>query len=133
MESNHDEHTTDLLLLARLTAKRAVDANDCWVWTGAKTSKGYGQLWHERRVEYVHRLSARLFLGLERDSDLYVLHKCDVPSCFNPDHLWLGTHAENIAGAARKGRMGKKLTLEDVLQIRRRLELGETQAKVAED
>jgi hypothetical protein len=90
-------------------------------------------LWVDGRPKYVHRLSAYLFLGLGRESDLYVLHDCDNPSCFNPDHLSLGTQADNIADAARKGRMGKKLTLEDVLEIRRRLELGETQAKLAED
>jgi DNA-binding XRE family transcriptional regulator len=43
------------------------------------------------------------------------------------------THSDNIADAVRKGRMGKKLTPEDVLEIRRRLELGETQTKLAQD
>jgi hypothetical protein len=133
MEINHDDLSHDLLLLTRLTARMAVDDNDCWNWLGAKTTKGYGHLLHAGRLEYTRRLSARLFLALDRDCDLCVLHDCDNPSCFNPDHLRLGTQADNIADAVRKGRMGKKLTAEDALEIRRRLELGETQAKVAED
>ena len=123
----------DLLLFARLTSRMAVDDSDCWNWLGAKTPKGYGQLLHAGRLEYTHRLSARLFLGLDRDSDLYVLHDCDNPSCFNPSHLRTGTQADNIADAVRKGRMGKKLTPEDAVEIRRRLDLGETQTKVAKD
>jgi HNH endonuclease len=132
MEPN-DQLADDLLLVARLTARRAVDQNDCWIWLGARTSKGYGQIRLEGRTQYIHRLAATLFLGLDNDGDLYVLHHCDNSSCFNPDHLWLGTHAENIADAARKGRMGKKLTPEDVWEIRRKLKLGETQAKLADD
>ncbi len=112
MEAHHDELSDDLLLLARLTAKRAVDANDCWVWTGAKTSKGYGVLWLEGRPEYVHRLSAHLFIGLDRQGDLKALHRCDNPPCFNPDHLFLGTQTDNMEDATRKGRMGKRLRVE---------------------
>jgi hypothetical protein len=133
MEPSSDDLANDLLLSARLTARRAVDSNDCWIWTGAKTSKGYGHLWFEGRLEYVHRLSAILFLSFAKDSDLCVRHDCDVPSCFNPAHLRPGTKAENMEDAARKGRMAKKLTPQAVLEIRRRLKLGETQASVAED
>jgi hypothetical protein len=56
-----------------------------------------------------------------------VLHKCDTPSCVNPDHLWLGTQRDNILDRAQKGRSRDqhgsehhiaKLTEADVLAIR---------------
>src|SRR5690348_11392288 len=99
METNHDDVARDLLLLARLTARRAVAESECWLWLGARDRDGYGMIWLEGRTQSVHRLSAILFLGLDPKSGLYVLHHCDQPSCFNPDHLRPGTQADNMADA----------------------------------
>ena len=121
----------DLLLIASLTARKCEDENGCWNWTGARTTGGYGHMWLHGILQYVHRLVAIVALGLDPESGLHVLHDCDNRACFNPDHLWLGTHADNIADATRKGRMGKKLRLEDVVKIKRLLCQGHSQKEIA--
>jgi hypothetical protein len=77
----------------------------CWLWTGVSSSVGYGRFcWRERATSLIgaHRVSWMLTYGDIPDG-LFVLHKCDVKLCVNPDHLWLGTNADNIRDAADKG------------------------------
>jgi hypothetical protein len=57
-----------------------------------------------RKKYYVHRLAAHLWLGLDLDSRVCVLHRCDNPPCFNPDHLFLGTQSDNLRDSISKGR-----------------------------
>jgi DNA-binding XRE family transcriptional regulator len=89
-------------------------------------------LWLDGGAKYVHRLVATLFLALDETSGDLVLHMCDRPSCCNPDHLRVGSHEENMADAAAKGRMGKKLKPRDVSEIRRLRAEGHTQQDLAE-
>lgn len=80
----------------------------CWLWTGANLGGKwpYGMLGKpgDPTVLYkAHRLSWELHVGPIPDG-LFVLHKCDVPLCVNPDHLFLGTAADNMADMVQKGR-----------------------------
>lgn len=78
----------------------------CWEWTGSRNPKGYGQIQRGGRgggLVLTHRLSWEIHNGSIPDS-LFVLHKCDNPACVRPDHLWIGSKAENTADMMAKGR-----------------------------
>lgn len=75
----------------------------CWLWTGAKDAKGYGFFSVKHRPKRAHRLSYSHFNGVIGPDEV-VRHKCDTPSCVNPDHLETGTPTENMQDAIERGR-----------------------------
>jgi HNH endonuclease len=75
----------------------------CWEWTAARHPFGYGLLQIEGRSIGAHRVSYALHYGLVPDG-IFVLHRCDNPACVRPDHLFLGTHADNMRDKTEKGR-----------------------------
>lgn len=101
----------------------------CWFFMGSLNATGYGRIKVARASYWLaHRLAWREFRG-ELPADADVLHACDVPSCVNPAHLSLGTHADNMADMVAKGRSRNrpvcgeahpraKLTADDVRTIR---------------
>lgn len=101
----------------------------CWEWCGYREKAGYGRVMWQRKSERAHRLSWMAFCG-PLPKGAHVLHKCDNPPCINPDHLSLGTHADNMHDMAKKGRRkgvggvpgekhySAKLTVDMVLKIR---------------
>lgn len=79
----------------------------CWLWTAGVDKDGYGLLRNEVGItERVPRLVWKLTKGAI-PYDLHVLHTCDSPACCRPEHLYLGTHAANMADMVQKGRANR--------------------------
>ena len=77
----------------------------CWEWTAFRMPFGYGQFAPRGKMKYAHRVSWELEYGPIPEG-MCVLHKCDVPYCIRPDHLFLGTHQDNMDDMVSKGRTG---------------------------
>lgn len=80
-----------------------VTESGCWLWMGGLDKDGYGQTHYQGRNVRAHRAAYLLFKG-PVTSGLVVMHRCDIPACINPDHLGLGTNAENTEDRTKKGR-----------------------------
>ena len=79
------------------------ETNGCWEWKKSTFKGGYGAITINGKQFSAHRASYECFVG-EIPEGLHVLHKCDNPRCINPDHLWVGTHKENMLDKMAKGR-----------------------------
>ena len=81
----------------------------CWLWTGYRMPSGYGNFMdyiEGRKDRLAHRYAYRTFVGPIPDG-IFVLHRCDNPPCVRPDHLFLGTQADNLIDAVAKGRQSR--------------------------
>ena len=112
----------------------------CRIWMGAVNEQGYGILTAWGRRYKAHRAAWEIFHGSAPES--HVLHRCDVPSCVNPDHLFVGTQGDNMRDMAMKGRGGvsrptgetqgsSKLTEGNVRDIRKLYAAGVKQKEIA--
>jgi hypothetical protein len=98
----------------------------CWLWTGCIKHSGYGHFWRAGKLLHAHRVSWELTHGPVPEG-LFVLHRCDTRACVRPDHLFTGTHQDNMLDMENKGRTGRnlgerngraKLTRDQVIEIR---------------
>lgn len=113
----------------------------CWLWLGTLNNWGYGRTqvkWTSERA--AHRIAWCAYRGPIPAGTL-LRHKCDVPSCVNPDHLLTGTHRENMDDMVRRGRYwsrsgaaspAAKLSAAQVADIRARRATGETLRSIAQ-
>lgn len=141
----------------RLMAKVSKSEDGCWLWTGTVNGSGYGTIGLGSAAQgkgFVHRVSYEIFVGCIPNG-MIVCHRCDVKTCVNPGHLFVGTYLDNIVDAQRKGRWRtgptwaspdriqwqqecrgerhgqSKLTDLDVVEIRRRHATGATMTELA--
>lgn len=109
--------------------KRLDTDSECWLWCGPLSRDGYGRVSFKKKTYQVHRVMYELFFQQPLTPDVCVLHRCDVPRCARPSHLFLGTRADNNRDCADKGRTcrgesspSSRLTEEQVKAILRSAE-----------
>lgn len=92
--------------IARLKAKIAeAGPDDCWEFQGCRGAKGYGRIHTPGGIKLAHRVSWEIHNGEIAPRGLVVRHKCDNPPCCNPNHLEIGTYAQNTEDAIVRGRL----------------------------
>ena len=88
------------MTLKSLLTLKIIDNNNCWIYTRYKQRKGkHGQIRYKGKMILVHRLIMHFTNNFNLDSKEHILHKpiiCKSPSCFNPDHLYIGDHYDNM-------------------------------------
>ena len=113
----------EITIRTRFEQKIKIADSGCWLWMAGKFHDGYGNFRMNDSTR-AHRVAYELYVG-KIPAGLQVLHRCDVRHCVNPDHLFLGTHQDNMTDCKLKGRRPRgedhpqaKLKEADILHIR---------------
>lgn len=98
--------------------ERSVVKDDagCWIWQRSKQKRGYGTMQFKGKTMQAHRFSYQTLVG-QIPEGMLVLHRCDVPLCINPEHLFLGTDEDNLNDCYAKGRR-KGMSLERAKELK---------------
>lgn len=127
-------------LLRRMLRNTRFEENGCYVRTAGRGKGGYGQISVNGETRRVTRVAMWLFAEMPLMGELPVLHRCDNPPCWNPDHIYVGTYSENTRDALKRGRLqprqGSKssqaiINEEIVFGVKMRLRSGERQVHIA--
>jgi hypothetical protein len=103
--------------------------DECWNWSGQRDKDGYGCFrFSTAKPMRAHRYSFELHGGQPQDG-LFVCHKCDNPSCVNPNHLYLGSQSDNMKDRHRAGKTPFRISIETVKAIKASAETGAVLAK----
>jgi len=121
-EERKKESREELVEKMRLPFEQSFEKSDgCWIWKGSRKGPKrleYGSFHFRDESTVAHRFSWLIYKG-DIPTGILVLHKCDVPLCVNPDHLFLGTHLDNERDKIAKGRhKGEKLNPDKVKELK---------------
>lgn len=98
---------------------RVTMTEGCWLWAASIRPNGYGQINHRGRITLAHRVAYTLLVG-PIPPGMWVLHRCDVRACVNPEHLYLGTHEDNMRDMVARGRQCRGARMAAALAGKRR-------------
>lgn len=118
------------LALAVFSRARLNIETGCWEWTGGKIRGGYGSICLAGRAQRAHRAAFVATYGAI-PVGLCICHRCDNPTCVNPNHLFAGSQSENLRDAIQKGRRSV-LDVATVLQIKSLLKQGISRKEIAQ-
>lgn len=93
LETPYDDKLPNIMII-----NRSIQGN-CWRWIGYINENGYGKMEYKGVTQYVHRVSAHIFHGLDlTEKGRFALHKneCLYADCFHPEHLYVGSHQDNM-------------------------------------
>src|ERR1700743_3513552 len=92
-----------------LTKRKIINEKGCWLFNGPLNEWGYAPFRYKGKYLEAHRFIAHIVHNLDlNNKKLQALHKCDVPNCFNPSHLFVGTQQQNVRDMWNKRRQGKR-------------------------
>ncbi len=115
-----------------------ITESGCWIWTGCLNNKGYGQVRGDDGSTVTAHRASYMMHKAEIPDGMLVLHDCDIRCCVNPDHLYVGTAAENTEDARTRGKLccgernpSSRLTSGQVVEIRQRLKGNDSMSSIA--
>jgi len=128
---------TERIIARFLTNVVVLNLDGCWIWQMYCNANGYGQFWVPPNMKFAHRVAYTIWRG-PIPPDLLVCHKCDNPPCCNPEHLFVGTAADNHRDRNEKGRQARgerqgsaKLTSTQVEWIKEQYTAGRSSSEIA--